>query len=457
MATLLILGGGESGVGAALLAKSKGIECAVSDSGRIAEDYRKELIAVQIPFEEGGHSEAFLDAAQEVIKSPGVPPTAAPIKRLRSRNVPIISEVEFASRYLPQSCKLVAVTGSNGKTTTVTWLTHLLKKAGKRAIACGNVGFSMARAVLQGGFDYFVAELSSFQLEGVETFHPDVALLLNITPDHLDRYEHKIELYAAAKMRIAMNLGIGDSFIYWREDALTPALIPANAPFELKSFSLRSDKGARAYLKEDGSALCFCAENGMAPLEIPTDQIALPGKHNLLNAMAVGLAARSLGIPAEAVRDALHQFTNVPHRMEYVADLDDVSYINDSKATNIASTIYALEAQQRPVVLILGGTDKGNDYNEIKDLVLAKCRSLLFLGKDNAKLRNFFGNLLPYDEATSIPEAISKCAAMAEKGDVVLLSPCCASFDLFHNYEDRGDQFRAEVLKRKNNPEKASL
>lgn len=447
MASLLILGGGESGVGAALLAHAKGIDCAVSDSGSLAAPYRAELVAAGIPFEEGGHSEAFLSTAGEVIKSPGVPPTAKPIQYLEARQVPIISEVEFASRYLPQENKMIAVTGSNGKTTTVSWITHLLKRSGRRAVACGNIGFSLARAVLDGSAEYYVVELSSFQLEGIKDFHPSVSLLLNVTPDHLDRYQGKIELYAAAKMRIAMNLTAKDDFIYWREDELTPKMIPVGAAYQRHSFSIEAaHEGAAAYLSSDGSTLCFAANEAQSELTLPVKDLALPGRHNILNAMAVGLAARSLCIEPEAILDALRHFENVPHRMEWVAEYKGVAYVNDSKATNVAAAIYALEAQTRPVVLILGGTDKGNDYNEILDLVKEKCRSLLFLGVDNAKLRKAFDGVLPYQEATSMPEAIAKCAAMAQKGDVVLLSPCCASFDLFHNYEDRGDQFRSDVL-----------
>lgn len=447
MAYLLILGGGESGVGAALLAKKEGIACRLSDNGQIKDKFRAELELHGIPYEEGGHSSEWLAEASEVIKSPGIPEKLPLIQDFIQRGISVISEIEFAARYLPQGTKVIGITGSNGKTTSVTWLTHTLTTAGLDAAMCGNVGRSFARLVAEEPHSYYVVELSSFQLDGTYQFHPDIAIVLNITPDHLDRYEYKFELYAESKMRITRNLSAEDQFIYWAEDSFISSFLQQNRAntFEQMPFSL-TENGSAYYDKKE-QVLHFKATEQLPPFSIAQKDLALMGKHNVLNAMAVALAARSLGVNNEALFEALHHYTNVPHRIEIVADIDGVRYINDSKATNIQSTYYALEAQTRPVVLILGGTDKGNDYNEIAPLVLRSCKALIFLCVDNEKLhRTFDGKIDTIRDASSMDECLQCAMEIAKEGDVVLLSPACASFDLFMNYEDRGDQFREKVL-----------
>ncbi len=445
MSYLLILGGGESGVGAAILAHKKNIACRLSDSGTLKEEHRKELMKRDIPFEENGHSSAWLSEATEVIKSPGIPDTAPLIKELHSRGISVISEIEFAARYLSPRDKVVAITGSNGKTTTTTWLTHVLQKAGKNAIACGNVGVSLARLVAEDPHEYYVVELSSFQLDGTQNFHPHIAILLNITPDHLDRYEYKFELYAASKMRITRNLTAQDYFVYWQEDDFVVQALQTQHPsYPTLPFSLEGS--GKAFYCSETQSIHFTTTEQLPAFTIAQTDLALMGKHNMLNAMAVGLAARSLGVCNEILYDALHNYVNVPHRIEPVGEVNGVLYINDSKATNIQSTYYALEAQTRPVILILGGTDKGNDYSEIEELVCSKCKALIFMGVDNSKLHNFFdGKMDNIRDASSMDEMLEYARSLGQPGDVVLLSPACASFDLFKNYEDRGNQFRQKV------------
>lgn len=445
MSYLLILGGGESGVGAALLAKKMNIPCRLSDSGTLKEVHRAELTRHSIAFEEGGHSTSWLTEVTEVIKSPGIPDSAPMIVEFRKRGISVISEIEFAARYLSPENKIIAITGSNGKTTTTTWLTHVLQKAGKDAIACGNIGVSLARLVAEAPHEYYVAELSSFQLDGTVNFHPHIAVVLNITPDHLDRYEYKFEFYAQSKMRITRNLSEQDYFIYWQEDTFITQTLQAMPPsYATLSFSLEG-KG-NAYLNSLNETLYFVPTDQLPAFSIAQKDLALMGKHNLLNAMAVGLAARAMGVNNEALYEALHHFVNVPHRIEPVGIVDGVLYINDSKATNIQSTYYALEAQTRPVILVLGGTDKGNDYSEIEELVRSRCKALIFMGVDNNKLHAFFDNkITDIRDARSIDEMLHHARTLSQTGDVVLLSPACASFDLFKNYEDRGDQFRSKV------------
>lgn len=448
MEQLLILGGGESGVGAAILAHKMNIPCRLSDSGELKPHYRKELKQYGIPFEEGGHSSLWLQEASEVIKSPGIPDSLPMIQELRRRNIAVISEIEFAARFLPQEARVIAITGSNGKTTSVTWLTHILKGAGFDAALCGNVGNSMARLIALEPHAYYVVELSSFQLDGCYQFHPHIAILLNITPDHLDRYAYDFSLYAASKMRVAQNLSPQDTFIYWGEDNPTQTALAATPYPGLKlPFALEESPEAAAYYNAQTATLHWRGEGDLAPFELPYKELALVGKHNILNAMAVALAARRLGVGNTHLREGLTHYNNVPHRIEPIAEIDGVRYINDSKATNLQSTYYALEAQTRPVVLILGGTDKGNDYTEITPLVQSHCKALIFMGIDNRKLHQAFdGKISTIRDVRSISACITAAREIAQSGDVVLLSPACASFDLFKNYEDRGDQFRQAVL-----------
>ena len=406
----IILGAGESGVGAAILAQKQGLPVFVSDSGQIKPQYKAELEQYSIPYEEGGHTFARILSAKEVIKSPGIPDSAPLIRQLAEQQTPIISEIEFAYRYAGDSM-MIAITGSNGKTTTTNWLYHTLHNAGLDVSMAGNVGTSLARQVALAPHAYYVIELSSFQLDHMYQFRAHIAILLNITPDHLDRYDHKMELYARAKMRITQNQQPTDYFISWIEDDWTQRLLQEPV------------------------------------LEMPESALALSGKHNVQNALAVGCAAQALGVKPEVIRASLETFTNVPHRLEYIASIDGVDYINDSKATNINSTWYALESMRKPTILILGGTDKGNDYNDLMDLVKEKVVGLIYMTTDSAKLHRSFDSVIPrHEEVTSMRDAIAAARQMAQAGDTVLLSPACASFDLFTCYEDRGDQFRAEVL-----------
>lgn len=449
MRKLVILGGGESGVGAALLAKKLGISCFVSDSNLLKAPFREELLEHGIPFEEGGHSPSILLEATEVLKSPGIPDNSPVIEKLRIRGIPILSEIEYAYQHFPhKECLLIGITGSNGKTTSVNWLTHILQTRGLDTVMCGNVGRSFARVLASEPLHFcYVVELSSFQLDGIDRFHPDIAILLNITPDHLDRYDHKLERYAASKMRIAKNLSADDSLIYWADDPHISSLIPTSASYTLRPFSScdATRDEACAYLA-DGN-LHFKGQEDAPDISIPVSDLALEGLHNQLNAMAVATAALELKTPESDLRKALEDFKNVPHRLEFVAEIEGVRYINDSKATNIDSARYALGAQTRPTVLILGGTDKGNDYSEIAELIKDKCKALIFLGLDNSKLHRAFDEEIAQTvDARSMKECIELAYRIASPGDTVLLSPCCASFDLFSNYEDRGDLFRIETL-----------
>lgn len=458
---ILILGGGESGVGAALLAKRCGMPVFVSDNAPLKPAYRKELETHHISYEEGGHSEKALQWGQVVVKSPGISDDLPMIVALRKRGVSVISEIEFAYQCLQKLKKeeskqeqvsplIVGITGSNGKTTCVNWLYFILHEANCNVALCGNVGRSFARLLAEEPFyDIYVIELSSFQLDGTVHFRPDIAVLLNITPDHLDRYHHRIEEYAASKMRITKNLDSQGSFVFWADDRMITEQIPEDAPYFVAPFSSSPSTSDYASAYCDGKALHFLAFDEERHFSIAYKQVALEGIHNMRNAMAVSLAAIELGISEEELRHGLKQFKNVPHRMEFVAEIKGVRYINDSKATNIDSAHYALDSQTHPVVLILGGTDKGNDYSQIAPLVKQHCKALIFLGLDNRKLHAAFDSLIPtIEEAKSMKECIDKASQLAQEGDVVLLSPCCASFDLFSNYEDRGDQFKAEVMKR---------
>lgn len=449
---LLVLGAGESGVGAALLAQAKGISVFVSDYGKIAEKYRQVLVSRHIDFEEGQHSMDLVLSVKEVVCSPGIPDTAPVMKALKDKGIPIVSEIEFAARY--SKAKMIAITGSNGKTTTTMWIYHTLQKAGLDVGLAGNVGFSLAAQLADRDRDYFVIELSSFQLDRVYDFHAHVAVVLNISPDHLDRYNNSLDLYAEAKMRITNNQTERDYLIYWAEDKWIANWIEKNKPkAQLLSFAaLKPQKHPAAWINYFKELTTDHECNGSLFLE--EGLLALPGKHNLLNAMATALAAKAININNKTICKSLEDFKAVEHRLEKIATIDGVDYINDSKATNVDATWYALDSIKNKVLLILGGTDKGNDYTQIEELVLSKARALIFMGVDNSKLHSFFDTKVDtIVDARSMHEAISHAQRLAQRGDTVLLSPACASFDLFKNYEDRGDQFREEVLRLATNTE----
>ncbi|MDE7402850.1 MAG: UDP-N-acetylmuramoyl-L-alanine--D-glutamate ligase [Muribaculaceae bacterium] len=439
---LAVLGAGESGVGAAVLGKTKGMEVMVSDAGTIQPKYIEMLEAEQIPYEQGGHTPELLLDADIVVKSPGIPPTAPLVKAFADKGTPILSEIEFAGRYT--DAKMICITGSNGKTTTTLLTYHILKQAGLNVGLAGNVGKSMALQVAREKHDVYVIELSSFQLENMYDFRARVAVITNITPDHLDRYDHKMENYVAAKFRILQNQGPDDYFIYWQDDPVVTAQI-RNMQIEAKElpFGEHKEEGSAAYV-DDRGIVHF--ETPMEVWDIPRDKLSLTGLHNLYNSMAAGLSASLFNIKKETIRHALEDFEAVEHRLEYVDTIDGVRYINDSKATNVNSTWYALESMTTPTVLILGGKDKGNDYSEIEELVRNKVKAIVCMGVDNKKLLDFFTGKVPEIRDThSIEEAVKACAEIASAGDTVLLSPCCASFDLFSSYEDRGRQFKQQV------------
>ena len=440
---LVVLGGGESGAGAAVLGKVKGMDVILSDMGKIPEKYRRMLQDEDIRFEEGGHTESLLLDADIVVKSPGIPPTAPLVKKFMEKGTPVLSEIEFAGRYT--DARMVCITGSNGKTTTTLLTYHILRKAGLDVGLAGNVGKSLAYQVAREDHEIYVIELSSFQLENMYDFKANIAVIMNITPDHMDRYDHKMENYVAAKFRILRNQTPDDYFIYWQDDPIVKAQI-RNIQVEAMQlpFSEHREPDSHAYV-EDGIVKF---DTPMEVWDIPRDKLSLSGLHNLYNSMAAGLSASILKIKKDTIREALMDFEAVEHRLEFVREVDGVRWVNDSKATNVNSTWYALESMKTPTVLILGGKDKGNDYSEIEELVSEKVRAIVCMGKDNAKLLDFFGG-----KVKEIREdAVAACRELAQKGDTVLLSPCCASFDLFSSYEDRGDKFKAAVraLKEKN-------
>jgi UDP-N-acetylmuramoylalanine--D-glutamate ligase len=440
---IVVLGGGESGAGAAVLAKKQGFDVFLSDSSEIKPKYKAVLEQYEIPYEEGQHTEEKILNANEVIKSPGIPDKAPIVKKLLERNIPIISEIEFAGRYT--SAKTVCITGSNGKTTTTMLTYHILKNAGLNVGLAGNVGESFALQVAEKDYDYYVIELSSFQLDGMYDFHADIAVLLNITPDHLDRYNYEMQNYVDSKMRIIQNQTAADAFIFWNDDpVIGKELKKRNMAVTLYPFAQFKEDSVIAYT--ENKQIIINTYKGNFSME--EELVALTGTHNLYNSLAAGIAAKLLDIKNEDIRRSLSNFKGVEHRLEKVAKVQGVEYINDSKATNVNSTWYALQSMKTPVVLILGGTDKGNDYREIEALVKEKCRALIYLGVDNSKLHKFFdGKVGQTTEAHSMEEAVLKSYSIAEKGDTVLLSPCCASFDLFENYEDRGKQFKHYVRK----------
>ena len=442
---IAVLGGGESGVGAAVLAKVKGHEVWLSDAGQIAPHYKQCLDENNVDWEEGGHSENKILSADEIIKSPGIPLTAPIIVKAKQKNIPIISEIEFAGRYT--TAKMVCITGSNGKTTTTMLTYHILKKAGVNVGLAGNVGKSLALQVAHDEHDVYVVELSSFQLDNMYEFKANIAVLLNITPDHLDRYDHKMENYVAAKFRITQNQTNQDAFIYWQDDPIIAQQLNAiSLESQMMPFSACVNERGAAWMSGDRIVFNVNGERW----DIGRDELSLKGLHNIYNSMAAGISASLLSIRKEDIRRALADFEAVEHRLEFVRELKGVRYINDSKATNVNSTWYALESMKEKVVLILGGKDKGNDYTEIEPLVREKVKAIVCLGVDNDKLHRFFDGIVPViDDARSMDECVAKCNAIAKDGDTVLLSPCCASFDLFKSYEDRGRQFKDCVNKLK--------
>ncbi len=440
MKRIVVLGAGESGAGAAVLAKKEGFDVFVSDMSKINDKYKKVLDDHGIQWEEGHHTEELILNADEIIKSPGIPEKAPMIQKLMAQGTHIISEIEFAGRYTHS--KMICITGSNGKTTTTSLIYHIFKAAGYDAGLAGNIGRSLALQVAEDPHEYYIIELSSFQLDNMYDFRANIAILLNITPDHLDRYDFKFENYAAAKMRITQNQTAEDSFIYWNDDPVIKE--------ELKKYDIKAVACPFSELKEEGSIAYI--EEGQYKLEFPTpfnmeqEELSLTGKHNIYNSLAAGLASNITGIKKEIIRKSLSDFPGVEHRLEKVCDVRGVHYVNDSKATNVDACWYALESMKTPVVLIIGGKDKGNDYNEIKELVKQKCSGLVYLGADNAKLHANFDELgIPVRDTHNMKECVEACYEMARPGDTVLLSPCCASFDLFKNMEDRGEQFKTLV------------
>ncbi|MCR5519591.1 MAG: UDP-N-acetylmuramoyl-L-alanine--D-glutamate ligase [Bacteroidales bacterium] len=443
MARMVILGGAESGVGAAVLAKVKGFDVFLSDNGKIKDDYIKILREWDIPFEQGGHSEALVLNADEVVKSPGIPSTAPMVQKLIGQGTHIISEIEFAARY--DEAKKICITGSNGKTTTTSIIYYLLQNAGLNVGLGGNIGKSYALQVATEKHDYYVLEISSFQLDNCYDFRPDIAIITNITPDHLDRYDYNFDNYIRAKFRITQNLRPEDCFIFDSDDAITiEHLDKIVLQAKMLPFSQQKEVKQGAFLRDDRIVVRY----EQSESEIYLKELALGGKHNVYNSMAAALAAKAAGIDNEVIRNSLKTFTAVEHRLEPVLSVGGVLYINDSKATNVDAAWYALECQKKPVVWIVGGKDKGNDYSVLNELVKEKVKAIVCLGVDNSKIHAAFEDIVGSDkicDTKSADEAVKACAAFAEAGDVVLLSPCCASFDLFNSYEDRGTQFKEAV------------
>ena len=438
---LVVLGAGESGTGAAVLAKDRGMDVLLSDSGTISPRYRKVLEDEGIAFEEGRHTlERILDA-DEIVKSPGIPADAPVVRAAHEKNIPIISEIEFAGRYTDS--KMVCITGSNGKTTTTMLIHHILCRAGIDASLAGNIGKSLAWQVARDPHAVYVVELSSFQLDNMYDFKANVAVMLNITPDHLDRYEHRMQNYVNAKFRILQNMTPQDVFIFWQDDpVINEQLRHVVTEARMLPFAEHCETDTAAYVDAENELVFNTPGTCMT---MPRADLALNGLHNVFNSMAAGLSACLFDIRRDDIRAALADFHGVEHRLEFTADIDGVRWINDSKATNVNSCWYALEAMDRPTVLILGGKDKGNDYSEILPLVKQKVKAIVAMGVDNAKIVDFFSGVVPVTDTHTLAEAVEACRSLAAAGDTVLLSPCCASFDLFKSYEDRGRQFKAAV------------
>ena len=437
---IAILGAGESGVGAALLAKAKGFIPFVSDNGSIKQSYQKELNDNAIGFEQGGHTESKILSAGLIIKSPGIPDSVALVKKAVANGIPVISEIEFAGRYTQK--KLICITGSNGKTTTTLWIHHILKNAGVAVAMAGNIGESLARQVVADVADVYVVELSSFQLDGMFEFKADIAILLNITPDHLDRYNYEMQNYVNSKFRITQNLTNSDWLIYNADDPIiNKELKQRTISAQLAPFSINKTEGMAAYVNNDQIIL-----NLKPIITMSIHDLSLKGKHNTQNSLAAGITAKILEIRKENIRESLTDFRNVEHRLEFVAKVNGIEFINDSKATNVNSAWYALESMASPTVWIVGGVDKGNDYDTLLELVKKNVKAIVCLGKDNAKIiEAFSGSVDLMAEANSAMEAVALSYRFAKNGETVLLSPACASFDLFESYEDRGEQFKSCV------------
>ncbi len=444
--SIAILGAGESGIGAAILGLKHGYRVFLSDAGAISADRKLVLQSYGIAFEEGGHSEDIILASDEVIKSPGIPDKVPMIQALVAKGIPVISEIEFAYRYIPQHAKVIAITGTNGKTTTTLLTYHILKSAGLKVALGGNVGVSLAKLVAVGDYDYFVVEVSSFQLDGIVKFKPNVAVLLNITPDHLDRYDYDFQKYVASKFRITENLSHEESFIYCADSEPVTEEV-AKRKIEACLFAISATKSPKweAYMDDEHLIFNYRFKEKDKKHTIPVSEISLIGKHNMINSMSAVLSALTMEVSIEQILKGLKTFVNAPHRLEFCGEIDGVRFINDSKATNVDAVYYALEGIRQPIVWIAGGIDKGNEYDQIAQLVADKVKGLICLGVDNSKLTSRFGSTVETRETRSVEEAVNLGYEMAASGDVVLLSPACASFDLFKNYEDRGDQFRVAV------------
>lgn len=437
MKRIVVLGAGESGAGAAVLAKAKGYDVFVSDMSKIKDKYKDQLNQHEIVWEEERHTEELILNADEVIKSPGIPENAPMIVKLKEKGTPVISEIEFAGRYT--DAKMICITGSNGKTTTTSLIYHILKNAGYNVGLAGNIGRSLALQVAEEHFDYYVIELSSFQLDNMYDFKADIAVLMNITPDHLDRYDFKMQNYVDSKMRIIQNQTEQDAFVFWNDDPIVKK--------ELEKYHIKAKMCPFSEFKEN-ACIGYVEDNeyiieGPTPFNMEQEELALRGKHNLYNSLAAGITADLAGVSNEKIREGLKSFEGVEHRLEKAGRMRGVEFINDSKATNVNACWYALDSMRTPTVLILGGKDKGNDYSEIFELVKEKCIGLVFLGVDNSKLHDAFDGFgIPIADVKNMKDCVDECVKMAKPGSTVLLSPCCASFDLFKNMEDRGEQFK---------------
>jgi len=441
MKKIVILGAGESGAGSALLAKKKGFDVFVSDKGQIKEKYKEILDNNRIRWEEGMHTEKMILSADEVIKSPGIPESAPLLDVIHKKGISVISEIEFAGRFA-DGVK-ICVTGSNGKTTVTNLIYHILKKAGKNAAMTGNIGNSFAMAVAEGGYDYYVIELSSFQLDGMYSFKADIAVLMNITPDHLDRYEYKLQNYIDSKFRVIQNQTKSDFFIYWADDPIIENELSKRVlSMTALPFSAESAEGMAAYIEHDELIIDIQHKTNLMTIH----DLALKGRHNIFNSMAAAIAGKVLNIRKDVIRESLADFQGVEHRLEPVITVCGINFINDSKGTNVNSTWYALECMETDIVWIAGGIDKGNDYSELYTVVKQKVKAIICLGKDNRKIIEAFKDKVPtIVETTSMEEAVRSSYYLAKKGQTVLLSPACSSFDLFSNYEDRGRQFKQAV------------
>jgi UDP-N-acetylmuramoylalanine--D-glutamate ligase len=439
---MVILGGGESGVGAALLAKQQGYDVFLSDGGSLKTIYKRELEEKGIAFEEAGHTESAVLNADEIVKSPGIPEKNELMKKIRAKGITVISEIELAYRYKGNS-KIIAITGSNGKTTTTALIYHIGKQAGLDCALVGNIGYSFAKQVAEDPKPWYIAEISSFQLDDIKTFRPDIAILTNITEDHLDRYEYRFENYIASKFRIALNQTAADFFIYCADD---PVIMQYINQYSINSnplpFTMQQQPNQGGFIKNGQMII----QSGNERVTMSIYDFALKGKHNQYNTMAAGIAAATIGLRKEKIRDAIQSFEALEHRMEHVSTVRGVEFINDSKATNVNSTWYALESMEKPTILILGGVDKGNDYSLLQEMVKEKVKAIVCMGTDNRKIHEAFGKEVELIVNTdNAKDAVQSAFHFATKGDVVLLSPACASFDLFKNYEDRGKQFKDAV------------